>query len=179
MEGLETHSRHALYPPRPEGSSKSYKTEVTDVCKLLHGCQASNPGPGDESVLLMTDPFHQTLYCALCSRQSSPGWPGPLCVNSPQTQWSASFAFRGLGSKVYTITVGFLSRLHPHSYLATDRYACPTIKGTACPLLFSYSLAPLLPPLPLTFSPLSMWPWPASTSLLSPSLCLFLPLLPS
>jgi hypothetical protein len=49
-------------------------------------------------------------------------------------------------------------------------------------LFLSYScLSSLLPPcsrsFSIPFSPLSTWPWLASTSLLSPSLCLSLPLL--
>ena len=54
-------------------------------------------------------------------------------------------------------------------------------------LLFSYSLASLLPswalPIPspfhILFPPLSMWTWTAPMSLLSPSVCLSLTLLPS
>jgi hypothetical protein len=93
------------------------------------------------------------------------------------------------------VSVGILSGHHPHSHLVTARYAPPhvtgnrpgrpgTIKGSACPLLSllllllsPLPLAPLLPISPHSLPPLSTWSWPASTSLLSLSLCLSLSLL--
>ena len=43
-------------------------------------------------------------------------------------------------------------------------------------LLLSCLLAPCSPSLPIPFPHLSTWSWPASTSLLSPFLCLYYPL---
>ena len=93
--------------------------------------------------------------------------------------------------------VGILSGLHPQlpgsSQVGLAHYKRGCLPP---PLSLSYSLvslillpscclASLLPLVPLlclsphSLTPLSTWSWPASTSLLSPSLCLPLPLLPS
>jgi len=81
-----------------------------------------------------------------------------------------------------TDCVSILSKLHPHSYPGTTRYAPPhsywatatmpdTIKGLLAPSSLSLLLScsypcPLVPFLPIPFHPLlSMCSWPASTPL--------------
>jgi hypothetical protein len=95
----------------------------------------------------------------------------------PSVTWAMTQApgiLFGLNPHSYLATVRYAP---PYSYLATARIAQPTIKGATCPLLalFPLNLLLLFPcphSLSLSLPPLSTWPWPASSSLLSPFLCL-------
>jgi hypothetical protein len=68
-----------------------------------------------------------------------------------------------------------------HSQVGQTHYkrGCllPPLKLT--PASFPCLLSPCSPSLPISFFTLSTWSWPASTELLSPSICLSLPLVPS
>ena len=44
------------YPLMPKNGTRSPGTEVTGVCKLLHGCWEMNPGSVQEQVLLTAEP---------------------------------------------------------------------------------------------------------------------------
>ena len=77
--------------------------------------------------------------------------------------------------------VSILSKFHPELPGNSQVYLAHYKKGCLTPspsLVLLLSVALLLlssSPLPIPLPPFSTWSWPASTSLLSPSLCLYYP----